>query len=466
MRPKSTRHSLMTTTEARGWSRTQVAWALYECARNPFYVLVNIYVYSAYFTNTVLANSVRGQTLWGYSLAIAAVLIAVLAPFLGALADAGGQRKPWLLACICLAVPAIALLAFATPGMSSGIAWIVVALIAANVGYELSSIFFNALLPQVATPKQFGSVSGLAYMLANVAGILLFAAYLIFSYWISSSQGVNPSSHVAERMVGPIVALWFVVFAIPILKTVPDAPGTGLTVRDVWRRGVAVVPSAVASLRSHPRLLAFLIARMIFNEGFIILMLFMGVFSAGVLNWTAAQLSAMGLVLSMVAAVGASVAGRADDKYGSRRTLSACIIGAAVANILLVTITPATILFFSVDPSGAAGGYFPRASDKAFFLAMSIAAFFVTGGLVSSRAMLARLAPPEAMNEMFSLYALSGTATSFLGPLTIAILTQLFGNQRVGLTAGLAFFLVGFLLLNRSVKSPLQPEKEGRCTAI
>ncbi len=144
-----------------------------------FYVLINIYVFSAYFTKVVAPDPVRGQVLWGYTLSIAAVIVALLAPFLGAFADAGGRRKPWLFVCVVFAAPAIASLWFAAPGLQSGVYWVMLALIVANVCYELSSIFYNALLPNVAAPRRFGLVSGLAYALANLSGIVLFGAYLI-----------------------------------------------------------------------------------------------------------------------------------------------------------------------------------------------------------------------------------------------------------------------------------------------
>jgi MFS transporter, UMF1 family len=431
------------------WNGRQLAWALYECARNPFYVLINIYVFSAYFSNTIVSDPVRGQVLWGYVLSSAALIVASLAPFLGAFADAGGRRKPWLTACVCVAVPAIAALWFARPGLSTGVYWVMAALVLANVAYELSSIFFNALLPQVSQPQSFGSVSGLAYALANLAGMALFGVYLVGAAWLAHADPTSTTDHVAERAITLAVAGWFAIFTVPILLAVPDSPSTGRPLGALLRQGTAALRASLTTLRRYRDVSAFLIARMIFNEGFIILMLFMGVFSAGVLGWTAQQLSIMGLLLSVVAIAGSLFCGWLDDRVGSKTTLRMCIIGLAAANVMLVTITPTNVLWFSVDPSVAAGGLYPRAADKAFFFTMSLVGFFVTGGLVSSRAMLARLAPKEILNEMFGLYALSGTATSFLGPLTIAILTQAFQNQRVGLAAGVIFLLAGMALLNR-----------------
>lgn len=427
----------------------RLAWALYECARNPFYVLVNIYVFSAYFANHVIGDPVRGQAVWGYVLSTAAVFVALCAPALGAIADAGGRRKPFLAACILIAVPASALLALArpgmgAPGMASGVMVIAACLVLANIAYELSSIFYNALLAQVSTPERFGSASGLAYALANLAGIVLFGAYMIADSLVGPGRG----DFLVERATPLVVAAWWLAFSLPILLAVPDATPSGAPLGAVVAQGLRRLRTAIARLRTVPDVARYLVARMVFNEGFIALMMFMGVVGAGVLGWTGVQLSAMGLILSVVAVGGSVLGGVLDDRLGSKASLRISIIGCIFANLLLVTIGPDTVLFMATDPH-VTGGLFPRVADKAFFVAEGLAAFFVTSGLVSSRVMLARLAPPDAMNELFGIYALSGTATSFLGPLSIAVLTQVFASQRAGLCAGVVFLVGGLFLLGR-----------------
>lgn len=422
----------------------QVAWALYECARNPFYVLINIYVFSAYFANQVVSDPVWGQALWGYILSTAAIFVAICAPLLGTIADAGGRRKPFLIACIVVAVPATALLTFARPDMGSSLFLIAAALVIVNICYELSSIFYNALLPQVAPPSRFGSVSGLAYAFANGAGILLFGAYLLAD-WVVVPGG---SDWPMERFVPPVVALWWLVFSLPILLKVSDPAPSVLPLGKVVGDGLKRLRQSISRLRSMPDVLHYLVARMVFNEGFIVLMMFMGVVGAGVLGWSGVQLSVMGLVLSFVAVGGSIFGGVLDDRLGSKAALQIAILGCVASNLLLVTIAPDSVLFMASDPD-VTGGMYPRLADKAFFFAEGLAAFFVTAGLVSSRAMLAKIAPKESLNEMFGIYALSGTATSFLGPLTIAVLTQVFASQRAGLTAGLIFLLGGLLLLRK-----------------
>lgn len=436
----------------------QLAWALYECARNPFYVLINIYVFSAYFTGQVVGDPVWGQALWGYILSTAAIFVALSAPLLGVIADAGGRRKPFLTACIMVAVPATVALTFAVPDMGNGLFLIAAALVLVNIAYELSSIFYNALLPQVAPPSRFGSVSGLAYALANGAGIVLFGAYLLADMLVAPAA----SDAVLERAVPMVVALWWLAFSLPILLRVPDPDPGERALGTVVSEGLQRLRKSVSRLRGLPNVLNYLVARMIFNEGFIILMMFMGVVGAGVLGWTGVQLSVMGLVLSFVAVGGSIFGGKLDDRLGSKAALQISIWGCVASNLLLITISPDSVLFMTTDPD-VTGGMYPRAADKAFFIAEGLAAFFVTAGLVSSRAMLAKIAPPQSLNEMFGIYALSGTATSFLGPLSIAVLTQAFASQRAGLTAGLVFLLGGLLLLQRV--SPGRGSESGATSA-
>jgi len=116
---------------------------------------------------------------------------------------------------------------------------------------------------------------------------------------------------------------------------------------------------------------------------------------------------------------------------------------------MLVFISPSSVMLFPVNPTPVGSGMFPRVADRAFFLTEALVAFAVTAGLVSSRAMLARLSPKDMLNEMFGLYSLSGTATSFMGPLAIAILTGVSGNQQTGIAAGLIFLVGGLILLHR-----------------
>ncbi len=121
----------------------QIAWLLLDASRSPYVAFVNIFVFSAYFTTVVVADPVRGQILWSYITVATAIGLALGAPLLGAIADAGGRRKPWIAGCIVVGIPCMSALWFATPGMTAGIGWVIAALIVANLAFEFSAVLLQ-----------------------------------------------------------------------------------------------------------------------------------------------------------------------------------------------------------------------------------------------------------------------------------------------------------------------------------
>ena len=427
----------------------QIAWAMYDGARSPYNVLVNIFVFSAYFATTVIPDPVRGQTVWSGVTAAAAILVAIGAPILGAIADAGGRRKPWLLACVLLGAPCMVTIWFAVPAMQPGLMWtlVLVSLVGANMSFEYSAVFCNAMLPNVAPPGRIGFLSGLGLALGNTMGILVFLVYLFAWSWNSHPLfGLSNALHEPERAVGVLAAIWFIVFAIPLFLFTPDSPGTSRSIPSAVSHGLKTLGATLAKLGDYKNLLTFLIARMTFNEGFIAMMLFTGIFAAGILHWTPTMLIAEGLINSVVAALAGLFAGWLDTRAGSKRATMFFVGGVLVFNVVLFSVTPNMVFFVQIDPvATATGGLFPTLPDKVFLVSQCAIAFFVTGGLVSARSMMAKLAPRAMLNEFFGLYALSGTATSFIGPLAIGLVTFLYQSQRAGLVVGAVFSLIGLL---------------------
>ena len=200
----------------------QFAWAVFDGARSPYNVLVNIFVFSAYFSSVVIADGVRGQTMWSFATAAGALLVALTAPLLGAIADAGGRRKPWLVATIIIGVPSMLTLWFATPGMTEGLWVIVLALIGGTIFYEHSAIFLNAMLPNIARPERIGFLSGAGLAMANLFGILLFLFFLFGGAGIRSRCSgwtwlrMNPSAP-----CGILAAIAILLFGLAAV--LPDA---------------------------------------------------------------------------------------------------------------------------------------------------------------------------------------------------------------------------------------------------
>lgn len=439
----------------------QIAWAACDGARNPYNVLVNIFVFAAYFTTVVIPDPVRGQTVWSFTEAVGALLVALGGPVLGAIADAGGRRKPWIVGCMLIGVPAMASLWFATPGMTHHLAWIMACLVGGTLCFEWSAVFTSAMLPNVAPRGRLGMLSGLGYGFANLFGLVLFIFYLVA--WDTNPHplfGLNVQAHEPERAVGIIAAIWIVAFSLPMFVLTPDSPPTSRRMGRAVRDGLSELARTLRSLTSYRNTAMFLVARLLYNEGFMVMMLFTSVVAAGVLHWTPRMLVAMGVINSIVAVTAAVFAGWLDRVTGSKAATLFFVGGCLLANIAVCSITPDMVFFVKIHGAGAAaasGGShgllaalaatFPTLPDRVFLVTQNLIALFVTGGLVTSRTLMAKLSPPDRLNEFFGLYAVSGNATTFLGPLAIGIVTALAGNQRAGVAVGIVFLLAGWLLM-------------------
>lgn len=157
-----------------GGALGQFSWALFDGGRGPYSTLVNVFVFSAYFSTVVISDPVRGQATWSYLTSVAALLVAIGAPILGAIADAGGRRKPWIVGCLILGAPCMAALWYATPHLPAGFSWVLLAPIGATLAFEFSGIFGNAMLPNIAPRARLGFLSGLGFALSSVLTIFLF----------------------------------------------------------------------------------------------------------------------------------------------------------------------------------------------------------------------------------------------------------------------------------------------------
>jgi MFS transporter, UMF1 family len=427
----------------------QCAWVLFDGARSPYNVLVNIFVFSAYFSTVVVADAVRGQVLWSYTSSVAALLVALGAPVLGAIADAGGRRKPWLLGTLIIGIPSMCMLWFARPAMQTGLYGIMAAVVGGTLFFEYSGIFCNAMLPNIATGKRIGFLSGLGYALGNGVGVVLFLFFLFAWSWNPRPLfGFDARLHEPERAVGILAGVCLLVLGMPLFLLTPDSPPSRQPVRATVIRGLRTLARTLAKLSGYRNVAIFLVTRMIFNEGFVVMMLFTGVFAATIMHWTPDMLIAQGLINSVSAALAGLAAGWIDQRIGSRRATMLFIAGAALADLAICSVTPAAVFFVTLRrPLAHTGGMFPTLPDQVFMVAEIAAAFFVTGGLATSRALMAKLAPPALLNEFFGLYAMSGTASTFLGPAAIGLLTNLFHNNRVGVAVGIVFLLTGFLLM-------------------
>jgi UMF1 family MFS transporter len=440
---------------ASGRSSKVWAWIIADASPAPYFSLVNLFVFSAYFTIVVVGDPVRGQVLWSNVATLAALALAIGGPIVGAIADAGGRLKPWIAVCILIALPGMIGLSLATPGMGPEIFWVLAALLAAAVGTEFIPIFATALLPKVVEPKEVGPIIGLAMATTNV---LSFAALLFFlAAWSWSPAplfGLEIAAGGPQRAVGPISAVVLLLLSLPFFLLTPDAPPTRIKAVEAIARALASLKGTFAKVRRYPNTAAFMGARMIYMEGFLVLAIFTGVFAAGVMRWPATTLAVQGLINTACAVAGGLLASWLDRRLGARLSVVVTVIGCLVATSVLSVVTADSVFFMPVADDPAAGGPFPTLADKVFSAAQGGIALFTGLGVAATRTLTVRLSPKEMLSEFLGFFASTGRATAFLGPLAVGVATAAFQNQRAVLAVAMVFLVAGLVWM-LFVKDPV-----------
>lgn len=434
-------------------SRLGVAsWVLYEWARNPFVLLITLYIYAPYFAESLVADPRpgAGQALWAEIVGYGGLVLAVLAPFFGAIADAGGRRKPWVLFFTLLIIAAECALWLPQPGgVGLSLFMTGLAVVAANVAYDFSAVFHGAILPTLVPENRIGRLSGLGYALGNVAGLILLIFALVSIYLPDQPLfGLDKAAHEHERIAGPMCALWLAVFCLPFFLFTPDRASTHVSWGTAIRRGLSSVVTTVKSLRHYRNVALYLITRAIYNDGTVALLSFGGVYASGVFKWETPQKAMFGILLSVAAAFGAYAGGRLADRITAKTTILLSLSGTFVTAALSLGFAPGRIFFVVPVTPGEKVWDSPMFATLPELLYLGVAmliAVFIVGTWANSRTMLARIAPQARMAEFFGLYALSGNATAFAAPWAVAWVTEATASPQWGMAAILGFLAVGFV---------------------
>lgn len=401
-----------------------VSWALYDWANSSFSAVISTFVFAAYFARQVAENEIRGTSLWGYTIGAAGLIIAVTGPLLGAVADQSGRRKPWIAVFTLICIVATALMWYIKPSHE----YVLPALMlvgTATIGVEIASIFYNAMLPDLAHHHNVGRWSGWGWGLGYAGGV---ASLVIALFgFIQSDMFFDLNHATAEhvRATFVMVAVWFGVFSLPLFILTPDSDGDRKRLAQAARDGMRQLADSLRHVRRYKHLVRFFIARMIFIDGLATLFTFGGVYAAGTFNMTERDVLMFGIGLNVTAGIGAIGFAWVDDWLGSKPTIQVSLIG-------LIALGTSVLLVDS------------RTTFWVLGLALGV---FVGPVQAASRSYLARTAPVALRTQMFGLLALSGKATAFLGPLLVGLVTDVAGSQRVGMGVIIAFFAVGFLLM-------------------
>lgn len=400
------------------------AWCFYDWANSAFPTVIVTFVFAAYFTRGVAETPELGTGQWGMALSISGLVLALLAPILGAIADQGGGRKPWIGFFTLLSVGAAVSLWWIEPDPRFILpALLLVAL--GNAAFEFGHVFYNAMMADIAPPSHLGRLSGWAGALGYLGGLICLGLCLVLFVMPEVPLfGLDKTLAEEVRITGPFVGLWFLVFAVPLFLFTREKPRAFKPASAV-RTGLASLWQTLRALPQHGQTGRFLLARMFYTDGLNTLFAFGGIYAAGSFGMSFEDILIFGILLNVTAGLGAFAFAWFDDLVGAKTTI-------------LVSVAALTLL---------GGAILVIESQLWFYLLGCAIGVFIGPAQTASRSFMARIAPPDLRAEFFGLYALSGKATAFLGPALVGWVTVMADSQRAGMATILIFFLLGLVLL-------------------
>ncbi len=414
------------------WRRAILGWCFYDWAMSAYNTVIGTFIFSVYFTRGVAESELAGTAQWGRAMALSGFVIAILSPVLGAIADRTGRRKPWLGLFTAATMVGTALLWFVRPDPDYVLfALVVVAL--SNITFELANVFYNAMLPSLAPPGMTGRVSGWGWGLGYFGGLgcLVLALFGLVQATDPLFGLIGTADQANVRATALLVALWYGLFALPLFLFVAEPPAAGVSAGRAIRDGMKALLDTLRAIRRYANILRFLIASAFYRDGLNTLFAFGGIYAAGTFGMSFQDIVLFAIALNITSGLGAIGFAWIDDWIGAKRTILVSLIGLLAFGIPVLLV-----------PS------------QGWFWGMALGlGVFVGPAQAAGRSMMARLAPPGMETEMFGLYALSGRAVAFFGPLFLSWATETFSSQRAGMATIVVFIMIGLVAM-LSVREP------------
>ncbi len=433
-----------------------VAWAAWDWGSAAFNAVITTFVFTVWLTGdsfidpaTVAAADAEGgaggpatdlydsviatHSSWlGWGLTAAGLLIALLAPVAGARADDNGRRRRWLgiHTGITVLISAAMFLVVPQPGsLTQNLLLGIFLLSVGNIFFELASVNYNATLAQISTPATVGRVSGLGWGAGYIGGIvlllILFVGFIdpeVGWFGVTSENGLN------IRVAVLVSAIWFGLFALPVLIVVPEVRPSATRARSSFLDSYRQLFRDVAALwRDRRETLQFLVASAVFRDGLAGVFTFGAVIAAGTFDFTTSGVIVFAIAANLVAGLASFVGGWLDDRVGPKAIIVTSLSGLVLSGLAIFVLSDGGQTIFWI-----------------FGLTLCL---FVGPAQSSSRTLLARLIPAGRESEIFGLYATTGRAASFLAPLAFSVLIGLGGSQRWGIVGIVLVIALGLGLL-------------------
>ncbi len=405
-------------------------WCVFDWAHSAFPTVIITFVFGTYFIRSVADSTIKGTAYWGWLIGVSGIVVALLSPVLGSIADYTGRRKPWLAVFTLSNIILTGLLFFTLPS-PSWIWWALIVLFFATVTYEFTQVFYNAMMVSIAPKQKVGRISGWGWGLGYFGGLLCLAIALIF---FIKGKGVSRTEDLNIRLTTLLVAAWFLIFGIPLFLFTPDVEKTDKTSREAIVQGIKELWNTLKEIKKYRSVFLFIIAHLFYIDGLSTLFIFAGIYAAGTFHMSYTQILYYAMILNVSAGIGAVIFAWVDDFVGPKFTICFSLVAMIVAGSLVLVVK--SVLWF--------------------WILSAVVGFFVGPTQAASRSYMARLAPPHLINQMFGIYQLSGRITTFIGPILVGVLTEVYKSQRAGMAVVFVMMLIGYFIL-LAVPKPAEP---------
>jgi len=399
------------------------AWISYDWAISAFNTLVGTFIYNTYFARAFAPTEEMGVALWSRGVIATAILVALLSPILGAVADRSGRRRRYLILMTMVCAGFTALLAFVSPTHSHAVLKALTIYVVANVAFEMATVLYNSFLPDLVTEDRIGRVSGYGWGIGYIGGLVVMVlALFLFVDESTHLSFLSTADNFNVRATNILVAVWVVVFSIPMFLFVRETqPKTArIDIAGAFRE----LKHTFSEVKRYREIVKFLLARLIYNDGLVTVFIFGAIYAQATFGFDPGEVLIFGIVLNVVAGLGALGFGFLDDRLGGKNTLLITLAGLITATAIAVA-----------------------APNKTWFWAAGVLiGIFVGPNQSASRSLMGRFVPEKHRGEFFGFFAFSGKVTSFMGPMILGALAVPFG-MRVAVASLIVFFLAGALIL-------------------
>ncbi|MGY9025110.1 MAG: MFS transporter [Candidatus Pelagibacterales bacterium] len=434
----------------------RLSWTMFDWANQPFYTLIMTFVFAVYFTDVFITGD-DGAQKFTLTQTISGIAIAILSPILGSISDLRGNRKRWMALWSVLFVIGMGLLWYAYPGAPNGIWLVMFGLILASTAVGFGEVFNNSMLTNLETKENMGILSGLGFGLGYIAGLIGLIIFLLFFVWpggeTNSLYGLNTSEYEHIRIIGPLCAVWYAFFIIPLFLFTPDTKSNKLPVLSSIKQGTTNLIKTFKELKNFKNIFTFLIARLFFQDALNALFVIGGIYASQVIGMTLTQVLILGIILNLFAGPSSILGGYFNDRIGSKNVINISLWGLLISGLLALSIDQTTIFYFievakfSPEVERLTMGIFNSTSQVVYtFVVIGIATFFGPTQ-TASRALMVKISPPEKAAEFFGLYAFAGKSTSWLVPGLMSIILIFDNNLRNAMLVIMLFNILGIIMM-------------------